>query len=135
MMRRQGLARMAPAGLEGAVISAHQGDEKAMADRHMPWSVKGVSPQARRTAKQAALQAGQPIGAWLSAAIDAWAAQSGAADKPTPPAADDGAALEARLRALETDGQATRRLVHQVIESLTRRIAALEATQPQDPTG
>lgn len=34
-----------------------------------PWSVKGVSPEDRETAKRAARQAGLPVGAWLSQAI------------------------------------------------------------------
>lgn len=35
----------------------------------LPWSVKGISAQARQTAKEEAAKAGQTIGAWLSAAI------------------------------------------------------------------
>jgi hypothetical protein len=43
----------------------------------MPWSLKGVSREARRAAKSAAREAGLPIGAWLSRAIRATAAAEG----------------------------------------------------------
>lgn len=36
---------------------------------NLPWSVKGVSLEAREAAKVAARDAGQPIGAWLTEAI------------------------------------------------------------------
>ncbi|MGB0632544.1 MAG: hypothetical protein ACPGRZ_17785 [Alphaproteobacteria bacterium] len=42
-----------------------------MVDRNMPWSLKGISDEARDFAKQAADTADIPVGAWLSAVIDA----------------------------------------------------------------
>lgn len=41
-----------------------------MAKQHVPWSVKGVSPEARRMAKEQAQARGITIGEWLSEAID-----------------------------------------------------------------
>ncbi len=43
----------------------------------MPWSLKGVSLEARLAAKQEARAAGIPIGEWLNAAIRAAAAAEG----------------------------------------------------------
>jgi len=40
-----------------------------MAKANMPWSLKGVSPEARRAAKVAAQRAGVPLGVWLSRVI------------------------------------------------------------------
>ena len=41
------------------------------AQRNMPWSLKGISHEARAAAKAAAKLAGMPLGAWLSGAIRA----------------------------------------------------------------
>ena len=35
----------------------------------VPWSVKGIEPEAREAAKQAARRAGMTLGAWLNQAI------------------------------------------------------------------
>lgn len=43
--------------------------EKRTMSMNLPWSVKGVSVEAREAAKVAARQTGQPIGGWLSEAI------------------------------------------------------------------
>jgi hypothetical protein len=40
-----------------------------MTKKPMPWSLKGVSAQARYAAKTAAADAGVPIGEWLSTVI------------------------------------------------------------------
>lgn len=45
-----------------------------MADQPTPWSIKGVSREARRLAKSAAAEAGIPMGTWLSRAIEQAAA-------------------------------------------------------------
>ncbi len=44
---------------------------------NMPWSLKGVSPEARRAAKAAAQRAGVPLGVWLSRVIRDVAAAHG----------------------------------------------------------
>lgn len=43
--------------------------------RYAPWSVKGVSPEAREAAKLAARKAGVPLGVWLAQTILSAAAQ------------------------------------------------------------
>ncbi len=40
-----------------------------MAKANMPWSLKGVSPEARQAAKAAAKRAGVPLGVWLGRVI------------------------------------------------------------------
>jgi hypothetical protein len=40
-----------------------------MAERNLPWSIKGVGAEARAAAKEAARRAGLPLGAWLARAI------------------------------------------------------------------
>lgn len=49
-----------------------------MTDRNMPWSLKGVSREARDAAKREAKAAGMTIGAWLSRAINETAAAEAA---------------------------------------------------------
>lgn len=74
-----------------------------MVDPSMPWSLKGISDEARDFAKQAADESQVPVGAWLSGVIRAAATQgqdSGAgytpvtatqpaAETPPPPADQD----------------------------------------------
>src|SRR5262245_46383283 len=40
-----------------------------MEKSNLPWSIKGISPEARQAAKELAAEAGKPMGAWLSEAI------------------------------------------------------------------
>jgi hypothetical protein len=40
-----------------------------MADSGMPWSIKGVSADARAAAREAAKHAGEPLGSWLMRVI------------------------------------------------------------------
>jgi len=40
-----------------------------MADSGLPWSIKGVSADARAAAREAAKRAGLPVGAWLARTI------------------------------------------------------------------
>jgi hypothetical protein len=60
-----------------------------MADSGMPWSIKGVSEEARAAAVAAARRAGVPVGVWLSRAIreaaDAEAREHAAAGGEAPP--------------------------------------------------
>lgn len=41
----------------------------AMDNANLPWSIKGISPEARSAAKEHAAESGQPMGAWLSQII------------------------------------------------------------------
>lgn len=59
-----------------------------MTQKVLPWSLKGVSPEARQAAKSAAKAAGEPVGVWLSGVIrDVAAAETGPAQEQ--PAAED----------------------------------------------
>ena len=40
-----------------------------MVKANMPWSLKGVTPKARKAARAAAKQAGVPVGVWLAKVI------------------------------------------------------------------
>lgn len=40
-----------------------------MENANLPWSIKGISPEARSAAKEHAAESGQPMGAWLSQVI------------------------------------------------------------------
>ena len=61
-----------------------------MVDPSMPWSLKGISDEAREFAKQSADGSHTPVGAWLSAVIRSAAAQEAGTGQPpdTVPAAD-----------------------------------------------
>ncbi|MEC7674070.1 MAG: hypothetical protein VYB89_00955 [Pseudomonadota bacterium] len=86
----------------------------------LPWSIKGVTADARARAKAAAKRDGLTMGAWLSQAIES--------GDGTPPAADVGAAadIEARLDALEARMVALAAPLHEVIAQLSGRLAQLE---------
>lgn len=40
-----------------------------MANSGIPWSIKGVSAEARAAAREAAKRAGEPLGVWLARMI------------------------------------------------------------------
>jgi hypothetical protein len=40
-----------------------------MADSNVPWSIKGISAEARAAAREAAKKADLPLGAWLARTI------------------------------------------------------------------
>jgi hypothetical protein len=40
-----------------------------VADANLPWSIKGISAEARAAAREAAKKAGMPLGAWLARCI------------------------------------------------------------------
>tara|TARA_R110000868_G_scaffold1844_5_gene14567 strand:- start:3085 stop:3561 length:477 start_codon:yes stop_codon:yes gene_type:complete len=64
-----------------------------MVDPSMPWSLKGISDEAREFAKQAADGSQTPVGAWLSAVIRSAAAQEAGTGNlpPTDPAPETAA--------------------------------------------
>ena len=101
----------------------------------LPWSIKGVTADARARAKAAAKRDGLTMGAWLSQAIEG---SDGA-----PPAADvealvTPADIEARLDALEARMVAFAGPLHEVIAQLSVRLAQLEdrlaAAEAPSPT-
>ena len=57
----------------------------------MPWSVKGVSDEAREIAKKAAAEHGMTIGDWLSTVIRVRTSPDAPADDAADDASDDGA--------------------------------------------
>ncbi len=72
--------------------------EDKMNDKPKPWSVKGISPEARKLARQAANQAGLPIGRWLDTIIQQQAGAPISVD-PAKTASPSGGA-EARIEDL-----------------------------------
>lgn len=64
------------------------GYNPAMVDANMPWSLKGISDEARDFAREAAAAAEVPVGAWLSAVIHAAALQEQSASTPVTDEAD-----------------------------------------------
>lgn len=59
------------------------GYNSGMVDPNMPWSLKGISDEARDFAKQSADDADIPVGVWLSSVIDA-AAEVDLAEPASP---------------------------------------------------
>lgn len=95
-----------------------------------PWSVKGIGPEARETAKAAAHGAGMTLGAWMTQMIEAAAAEK-AAEPPAPPAdtashndSDDAPTNTAPPR---DDAERHSALAVQAAAVLARRVKAMEA--------
>lgn len=112
----------------------------------MPWSIKGVSPEAREAARKAVESGGMTMGEWLSEAIRAVAAEErGMAPAPAPAPAQPEIA-EDRLEPLaERIAAAERRTalmvapLHELLETIARRLEGLESrlaaasAQPDTP--
>lgn len=81
----------------------------------VPWSVKGIRPEARETAKEAARRSGMPLGDWLNAVILNSAAEVGVTPEPEDEYSDDQEGLAA---------------VHQRLDDLARKIERLGASGP-----
>jgi len=105
---------------------------------HMPWSIKGVSAEARQIAKSAAMAAGEPMGVWLSRLIGAASAarfgQPGAVvpreEAPVPAPVElrvDLEALSQRLNGVERRILDSLQPLDQAIGQISRRLEALEA--------
>src|ERR1700694_2120134 len=75
----------------------------------VPWSVKGIRPEARETAKEAARRSGMSLGDWLNSVILQQAAENSA--PPLSPANGESA-------------------VHQRLDDLTRRIEQFPRSGP-----
>ncbi|HZQ13740.1 MAG TPA: hypothetical protein VFB31_13110 [Pseudolabrys sp.] len=80
----------------------------------VPWSVKGIRPEARETAKEAARRAGVPLSEWLNAVILEQAEEQGI--KPHAPDDDEAA---------DSYGD-----VHQRLDELSRRIEQMNRSGP-----
>jgi localization factor PodJL len=83
----------------------------------VPWSVKGIRPEARETAKEAARRSGMSLGEWLNSVILHQAAEDGVQSPSLAYDDDDGGGDE-----LST--------VHQRLDDLTRRIEQFTRTGP-----
>ena len=105
---------------------------------NMPWSIKGVSAEARKIAKSAAMSAGEPMGVWLSRLIDAASAQRlGQANQvvirpepPVPAPAElrvDIEALAQRLTLVERRMIEALQPLDQALSQIGRRLEVLEA--------
>jgi localization factor PodJL len=82
----------------------------------VPWSVKGIRPEARETAKEAARRSGMSLGEWLNSVILHQAAEDGVASSHS---FDDDDSDEHELST-----------VHQRLDDLTRRIEQFTRTGP-----
>ncbi len=111
---------------------------------NMPWSIKGVSAEARKIAKTAAMGSGEPMGVWLSRVIDAASAQRlGQANQvvvrpepPVPAPAElrvDIEALTQRLAAVERRMLDALQPLDQALSQIGRRLEVLEAPQLPAP--
>jgi localization factor PodJL len=81
----------------------------------VPWSVKGIRPEARETAKEAARRSGMSLGEWLNSVILHQAAEDGVQAPPLAYDDDDGDELAS---------------VHRRLDDLTRRIEQFTRTGP-----
>jgi hypothetical protein len=122
------------------------GEEPMSEASHMPWSIKGVSAEARKIAKAAATSAGQPMGVWLTRVIEAAsAARLGQPGAVVPrPEAGVPAPMELRVD-LEAMSQRLTGVERRILDSLqpldralaqiSRRLEALEAPALPSPDG
>ena len=109
--------------------------------RTIPWSIKGVSPEAREAARDAVEASGKTMGEWLSEAIQATALAETAPRMPeTLPAADlpaerpveaaqiaEWQALVERIEAAERRNALMVAPLHEVLTTIARRLESLES--------
>ncbi len=103
-----------------------------MANVQMPWSIKGVSDEARQIAREQAQAAGITMGAWLSDLIVAAAIEDMAANTHLPQQADPATPQKSISVTQKSDGRATGE--HNMMESelaqlvltIAKRVATLE---------
>lgn len=110
----------------------------------LPWSIKGISPEAREAAKSAAATDGLTMGEWMSRAIRRAGGEAEvdgpAADRTASPVpALDTAALEAeiakRIRGTEERLLGVVEPLYDIVEELRRRLDRLEARGPAGGVG
>jgi localization factor PodJL len=83
----------------------------------VPWSVKGIRPEARETAKEAARRSGMPLGEWLNSVI-------------LQQAEEDGVRAHAYDRDDEDSYGDDLSSVHQRLDDITRRIEQFTRSGP-----
>ena len=120
----------------------------------LPWSLKGVSPEAREIAKKAAAQQGITIGEWVSRAIrDVGPDQDPGAGSEiaAAPAGESQSQSQSQSAAASADGETVReavrariydaeeRIAHmvgplqEIIEQLSRRLTRIEESAEDRP--
>lgn len=106
----------------------------------LPWSVKGVEPDAREAAKAAARRDGVTLGVWLNRTIYANSAEDAALPQDAettskqaaaPPTADPTSVTAADLQRLNAPLIAAVRNIEQATSNLADRLAALEESQQE----
>lgn len=119
---------------------AKSAEKKSVTRRSMPWSIKGVSPEAREAARKAVDSADMTMGEWLGEAIRAVAAEErGAADRPEPvPASPEMTPdmlepLAERIAAAERRTALMVAPLHELLETIARRLEGLEGRLPVPP--
>lgn len=100
-----------------------------MVDANMPWSLKGVSDEAREYARRAATDSEIPIGAWLSSVIHAAALQEQSASTPVT---DDEDALLANIVHVERAPRGNRSSGGNTIERAVEIVSTL-GFEPEGP--
>jgi localization factor PodJL len=97
-----------------------------MTDRKsdMPWSIKGVSAEARTLAKAAAAREGLTMGEWVSRAIQRRGGQSDISTSSAAGGVDPH--LQQKIQALETRMVTLAEPLDMVIKQIEQRISALE---------
>lgn len=113
---------------------AETAEKKATSRRNMPWSIKGVSPEAREAARKAVESGDMTMGEWLSEAIRSVAAEERGVSSAPEPAAAPTEITEDRLEPLaERIATAERRTalmvapLHELLETIARRLEGLES--------
>ncbi|MEK9596922.1 MAG: hypothetical protein VW057_13235 [Rhodospirillaceae bacterium] len=106
----------------------------------MPWSIKGVSSEARTLAKAAAAREGLTMGEWVSQAIrrrsQPIASEATDAGPPSAQAINSDAInahVQQQIQALEARMVNLAKPLDEVITQLAQRIDALEARLQQQP--
>lgn len=119
---------------------AKTAETKSTARRNMPWSIKGVSPEAREAARKAVESTDMTMGEWLSEAIRAVALEEGRAASAPEAVAVQPAVAPDRLEPLaERIAAAERRTalmvapLHELLETIARRLEGLESRLPPAP--
>lgn len=116
-----------------------------------PWSVKGIEPQARETAKSAARRAGMTLGEWLNQVIldsgidtvptadpmrapEDWMLETGQELPWTRPIEDMSARVSARLAVSEAESAALLGSIETAIGGITSRLIELDSQGPSSLT-
>lgn len=118
--------------------------KNSTAKRNMPWSIKGVSTEAREAARAAVEASGGTMGEWLGEAIRTVAAEErGVAEMPdavpTAPEMTPEMASEMLEPLAERIAAAERRTalmvapLHELLETIARRLEGLENRLPSPP--